>query len=227
MGIAWNDRLPIVFSYPRSSLFHPSSPRLRVSAPSVIHLLLLPPRIQNLTSTPSNQHRHKAQGQTARCAVLTISDTRIAETDSGGKTIIELLRAAGHTVTDYTLVKDEPTQIQAQLNSWLTPPNSSLNPQASPLDLIITTGGTGIASRDTTVEVVRRLLDKELEGFGELFRMLSYQEVGPAAMLSRAVAGLANQTLIFTLPGSPNAVKLAMEKLIIPELPHMVWERGR
>jgi molybdopterin adenylyltransferase len=180
-----------------------------------------------LTSTPSNQHRHKAQGQTARCAVLTISDTRIAETDSGGKTIIELLRAAGHTVTDYTLVKDEPTQIQAQLNSWLTPPNSSLNPQASPLDLIITTGGTGIASRDTTVEVVRRLLDKELEGFGELFRMLSYQEVGPAAMLSRAVAGLANQTLIFTLPGSPNAVKLAMEKLIIPELPHMVWERGR
>jgi len=180
-----------------------------------------------LTSDATNQHRDNAQGQTARCAVLTVSDTRIAETDSGGRMIIDALKQAGHTVSDYTLVKDEPTQIESQLKSWLAPPDSSLAPQASNLDLIITTGGTGIASRDTTVEVVRRLLDKELEGFGELFRMLSYEEVGPAAMLSRAVAGLAGQTLIFTLPGSPNAVKLAMEKLIVPELPHMVWERGR
>jgi molybdopterin adenylyltransferase len=176
---------------------------------------------------PADQHREKAQGKTARCAVLTISDTRIAETDSGGQAIMETLREAGHTVSDYTIVKDEPVQIESQLNSWLTPPNQPPTTNHQPLDLIVTTGGTGIASRDTTVEVVRRLLDKELEGFGELFRMLSYQEVGPAAMLSRAVAGLAGQTLIFTLPGSPNAVKLAMEKLIIPELPHMVWERNR
>jgi len=176
---------------------------------------------------PSDQHREKAQGQTARCAVLTISDTRIAETDSGGKAIIDALKQAGHTVSDYTLVKDDALQIDAQLKSWLgqpdTPP-ASHNPIP---DVIITTGGTGIASRDTTVEVVQRLLHKELEGFGEIFRMLSYAEVGPAAMLSRAVAGLSNETLLFALPGSPNAVKLAMEKLIIPELPHMVWERGR
>jgi len=178
-------------------------------------------------SDSANQHRDNAQGKTARCAVLTVSDSRIAETDSGGKAIMDALRDAGHTVSDYTLVKDEPKQIESQLTSWLTPPDSSQTPQASSLDLIITTGGTGIARRDTTVEVVRRLLDKELEGFGELFRMLSYQEVGPAAMLSRAVAGLAGETLIFTLPGSPHAVKLAMEKLILPELPHMVWERGR
>ncbi len=176
---------------------------------------------------PADQHRDNAQGKTARCAVLTVSDTRIAETDSGGKAIIDALKQAGHAVSDYTLVKDEPIQIESQLNSWLSPSDQPPSPNHQPLDLIVTTGGTGIAQRDTTVEVVRRLLDKELEGFGELFRMLSYEEVGPAAMLSRAVAGLAGQTLIFTLPGSPNAIKLAMEKLIIPELPHMVWERGR
>ena len=184
-------------------------------------------KLGKLTLDSHEQHRDHAKDRTARCAVLTISDTRIAETDAGGRAIIDALKQAGHTVSDYTLVKDEPTQIEAQLNSWLSPPNQPPTTSHQPLDLIVTTGGTGIASRDTTVEVVRRLLDKELEGFGELFRMLSYEEVGPAAMLSRAVAGLAGQTLIFTLPGSPNAVKLAMEKLIIPELPHMVWERGR
>lgn len=178
-------------------------------------------------SESTSQHRTHAKDKSARCAVLTISDTRTADSDTGGKIIIDALRAAGHTVSDYTLVKDEPKQIEKQLKSWLTPPASSLKPQASPLNAILTTGGTGIAQRDTTVEVVRRLLDKELEGFGELFRMLSYEQVGPAAMLSRAVAGLSGETLIFTLPGSPNAVRLAMEKLIIPELPHMVWERGR
>jgi molybdopterin adenylyltransferase len=183
-------------------------------------------KLGRLTLDSHEQHRDKAQGKTARCAVLTVSDTRIAETDSGGKAIIDALKQAGHTVTDYTLVKDEPDQIESQLKSWLAPQTPTPNPQP-PIQTIITTGGTGIASRDTTVEVVRRLLDKELEGFGELFRMLSYEEVGPAAMLSRAVAGLAGQTLIFTLPGSPNAVKLAMNKLIIPELPHMVWERNR
>ena len=152
--------------------------------------------------------------------MLTVSDTRQTDSDVGGRLIIDALKRAGHSVSDYTIVKDEPAQIDKQLRSWL-----ALSDQ--PPDLIITTGGTGIARRDTTVEVVRRLLDKELEGFGELFRMLSYDQVGPAAMLSRALAGLAGETLIFTLPGSPNAVRLAMEKLIVPELPHMVWERGR
>lgn len=178
-------------------------------------------------SESANQHRKHAQGKSARCAVLTVSDTRIAESDTGGKLIIDALKQAGHSVTDYTLVKDDPKQIEAQLRSWLALSDQPPATSHQPPDLIITTGGTGIARRDTTVEVVRRLLDKELEGFGELFRMLSYAEVGPAAMLSRAVAGLAGETLIFTLPGSPNAVRLAMEKLIIPELPHMVWERGR
>ncbi len=153
--------------------------------------------------------------------MLTVSDTRQADNDAGGKLIIDALKQAGHAVSDYTIVRDEPDLIEHQLKSWLT------SESAPPINAIITTGGTGIAQRDTTVEVVRRLLDKELEGFGELFRMLSYEQVGAAAMLSRAVAGLAGETLIFTLPGSPNAVRLAMEKLIIPELPHMVWERGR
>jgi molybdenum cofactor biosynthesis protein B len=174
-------------------------------------------------SESTNQHRTHAKDKSARCAVLTVSDTRTADSDTGGKLIIDALRGAGHTVSDYTLVKDEPKQIEKQLKSWLSPQSPTPNPQ--PLNAILTTGGTGIAQRDTTVEVVRRLLDKELEGFGELFRMLSYEQVGPAAMLSRAVAGLSGETLLFTLPGSPNAVRLAMEKLIIPELPHMVWER--
>lgn len=180
-----------------------------------------------MTSDSSNQHRKHAEGKTARCAVLTVSDTRQADSDAGGKLIIDTLKQTGHTVSDYTIVRDDPDLIDHQLKSWLglsdQPPATSYQS----LDVIITTGGTGIAQRDTTVEVVRRLLDKELEGFGELFRMLSYEQVGPAAMLSRAVAGLAGETLIFTLPGSPNAVRLAMEKFIVPELPHMVWERGR
>ncbi len=180
-----------------------------------------------MNSDASSQHHDLAQGKTARCAVLTVSDTRQTDSDTGGKLIIDALKQAGHTVTDYTITKDDPTQIQAQLKSWLGTADQPPATNHQPPDLIVTTGGTGIARRDTTVEVVRRLLDKELEGFGELFRMLSYDQVGPAAMLSRAVAGLADETLIFTLPGSPNAVRLAMEKLILPELPHMVWERAR
>jgi len=174
-------------------------------------------------SQSTRQHRDQSAEVSARCAVLTVSDTRVAETDTGGKLIINALKSAGHLVTDYTIVKDEPEQIEHQLRAWL--PSGDAETQAP--NAIITTGGTGIANRDTTVEVVRRLLDKELEGFGELFRMLSYEQVGAAAMLSRAVAGLSGQTLIFSLPGSPNAVRLAMDKLILPELPHMVWERAR
>lgn len=180
-----------------------------------------------MTPSPSTtQHRAAAADRRARCAVLTVSDTRTAETDKGGKLIIEQLEAAGHEVVAYEIVRDEPAQVEQTLTRWLSNQEASIKNQKSP-DAILTTGGTGIAARDTTVEVARRFIDKELEGFGELFRMLSWEEVGPAAMLSRAVAGLAGETLLFTLPGSTNAVGLAMSKLIIPELPHLIWERAR
>lgn len=172
-----------------------------------------------MRSSSTAEHREAAADRRARCAVLTVSDTRTKDTDRGGRLIIELLEAAGHEVTAYEVVRDEPQDVEQTIRGWLN------GPQA--LDAVITTGGTGIASRDTTVEVARRFITKELEGFGELFRMLSWEEVGPAAMLSRAVAGLAGETLLFTLPGSTNAVGLAMNRLIIPELPHLVWERSR
>ena len=169
-------------------------------------------------SESTNQHRERAKDRVAVCAVLTISDTRNKATDKGGRVICEALEAAGHIVEGYEIVPDEPDRIDAQLKSWLS---------ASKYDAICTTGGTGISSRDTTIEVVERLLDKQLDGFGELFRMLSWEEVGPAAMLSRAIGGLAGETLLFAMPGSTNAVSLAMNKLIVPELPHLIWERTR
>ena len=166
----------------------------------------------------TSEHREQAKDRRAVCAVLTISDTRTKETDKGGQTIIDALRAAGHEVAAYTIVRDEPVQIEGQLRAWLCEHR---------FDVICTTGGTGIASRDTTIEVVERCLTKKLDGFGELFRMLSYSEVGAAAMLSRAIGGLSGETLLFTMPGSTNAVGLAMNKLIVPELPHLIWERSR
>lgn len=166
----------------------------------------------------TSEHREKAKDQSAVCAVLTISDTRTEADDKGGQAVMAALREAGHAVAEYAIVKDEPAQIDARLRLWLARPD---------IHAICCTGGTGIARRDTTIEVVERLLDKELDGFGELFRMLSWQEVGAAAMLSRAVAGLAGETLIFAMPGSTNAVGLAMSKLIAPELRHLVWERRR
>jgi len=170
-------------------------------------------------SESADEHRKAAAGRAARCAVLTISDTRTAETDKGGRTIIDALEAAGHGVGHYGIVPDDPRKIDGKLRAWLD--------EADAVDAIFTTGGTGIASRDTTIEVVDRLIDKKLDGFGELFRMLSFDEVGPAAMLSRAIGGLAGETLVFAMPGSTNAVKLAMDKLLVPELPHLVWERSR
>lgn len=164
------------------------------------------------------QHRNQAKGIAVTAAALTISDTRTPETDEGGRIIRELLAAAGHVVAAHAIVRDEPEAIDAQLLAWLAD---------TTIQVICCTGGTGIARRDTTIEVVDRLLDKKLEGFGELFRMLSWSEVGPAAMLSRATAGLAGETMIFAMPGSTNAVRLAMEKLIVPELKHLVWERRR
>lgn len=172
----------------------------------------------------TQEHRQHAATQRARCAVLTVSDTRTAETDKSGSLIKSLLAEAGHDVTQYDIVPDDAAIIEHELRHWL---------DSEDVQVILTNGGTGIARRDTTVEVVRELLCKELEGFGELFRVLSYQQVGAAAMLSRAVAGLAlstdgqRETFLFTMPGSPNAVSVAMEELILPELPHLLWERKR
>ncbi|QTN13293.1 molybdenum cofactor biosynthesis protein MoaB [Staphylococcus pseudintermedius] len=155
-----------------------------------------------------------------RCAVLTVSDTRTTETDKGGQSIQTLLQTADFEVEiqHYMIVKDELTAIQSTVQQWLK----------GDVDVIVTTGGTGIAPRDVTIEAVTPLLDKEIEGFGELFRYLSFTEdVGTRALLSRAVAGTAKRTLIFCLPGSTGAVKLALNRLILPELTHLVYEMNK
>lgn len=154
---------------------------------------------------------HRNDTTTARIAVLTVSDTRTPEDDTSGGRIRDLAAAAGHTIVDYRIVPDEPAQIR-----W------SAHAALPRVDALIVNGGTGIAPRDVTYEVVAGLLDKEIPGFGELFRSLSFVEIGPAAMLSRALAGVAGDRLVFALPGSTKAVTLAMEKLILPQLGHMV-----
>lgn len=154
------------------------------------------------------------------CAVLTVSDTRTTETDKGGQSVQTLLQTADFEVEiqHYMIVKDELTAIQSTVQQWLK----------GDVDVIVTTGGTGIAPRDVTIEAVTPLLDKEIEGFGELFRYLSFTEdVGTRALLSRAVAGTAKRTLIFCLPGSTGAVKLALNRLILPELTHLVYEMNK
>ncbi|MEH2165869.1 MAG: MogA/MoaB family molybdenum cofactor biosynthesis protein [Nostoc sp.] len=147
------------------------------------------------------------------CAVVTVSDTRTFETDKSGQLIQQLLLGANHAVGAYTIIKDEPTQIQEQIENL---------GKSSNLNTVICNGGTGIAPRDTTYDAIEKLLEKTLPGFGELFRFLSYQEIGSRAIASRAVAGVYQDKLIFSLPGSNNAVRLAMEKLILPELTHLV-----
>lgn len=166
-----------------------------------------------------------AQQNPVRCAVLTISDTRTMETDAGGTLVIEHLRSAQAEIAVRAILPDDPAQLRFQLQAWLADPT---------IQAILTTGGTGIAQRDSTIEVVRDLLTHELEGFGELFRMLSWEQVKGAAMLSRAVGGLVVQepdrggdTFIFAMPGSTNAVETAMVNLIAPQLAHLVWERAR
>lgn len=149
---------------------------------------------------------------TVNCAVITVSDTRSPETDRSGQLIKQLLLDSSHRVGVYTIVKDEPTEIQAQIEAL----------GRSDLDAVIFNGGTGIAPRDTTYDAIEGLLEKTLPGFGELFRWLSYQEIGSRAITSRAIAGVYQSKLIFSLPGSTNAVKLAMQQLILPELTHLV-----
>lgn len=169
-------------------------------------------------SESADRHHAAAAEKTATCAVLTVSDSRTVETDKGGDLVVELLEVAGHTVAARAIVRDEALEIGQALGDYVRDPR---------IQLVCATGGTGISQRDTTVEVVERYLDKRLDGFGELFRMLSWEEIGSAAMLSRAVAGLAGETFVFALPGSVAAVRLAMERLLIPELPHLIWERSR
>ena len=163
----------------------------------------------------SVERHREASPEKVRVAVVTISDTRTPETDTGGNVIVEALGEAGHEVARREIVKDDAPKIREVLEGLLA---------AADLDAVITTGGTGISARDTTYEVVSRLIDKRLDGFGELFRMLSYGEIGAAAMLSRATAGAAGTKFLACLPGSRNAVRLAMEKLLVPEMPHVVFE---
>lgn len=165
-------------------------------------------------SQSTAEHRDKAP-DTVAVAVLTVSDTRTVETDTSGRLILDGLAAGGHPVIEYQIVRDDVTAIRQIITDWAADPR---------IAAILTNGGTGIARRDTTYDVVAGLLEKRLDGFGELFRMLSFPEIGAAAMLSRAVAGVYHETLIMTMPGSRNAVGLAMGQLILPELPHLVYE---
>ena len=151
-----------------------------------------------------------------RCAVLTISDTRAPETDVSGRTIVELLEAAGHVGAKRQILRDDPKDV-----------HEAVLEQVGGVEAIITTGGTGLTSRDSTYEAIAGLFEKRLDGFGELFRSLSYQDIGSAAMLSRACAGVARGTVIFLLPGSEHAVRTAMTTLILPELGHIVRELRR
>ncbi|MCH8287659.1 MAG: molybdenum cofactor biosynthesis protein MoaB [Candidatus Marinimicrobia bacterium] len=164
------------------------------------------------------KHHEQKGPESLNCAVLTISDTRTEETDDGGKFIAEALNAAGHKVQERRIIRDEAEEIKKLVSEFAG---------TGELHLIITTGGTGIASRDNTIQTLKPLMDKTMEGFGELFRSLSYEEIGSRAMLSRAAGGVVGNTLIFCLPGSLNAVKLGMEKLILPDLGHLVWEVTR
>ena len=166
-------------------------------------------------SSPSVEEHRTEAPRTVNVAVLTISDTRTRDDDRSGELIRQNLHWRGHEVRAYEIVPDDPARITATLQSWIADES---------IEAIITNGGTGIAGRDNTFDAISGLLEKRLDGFGELFRMLSFPEIGAAAMLSRATAGVANGTAIFSTPGSSNAVKLAMEKLIGPELGHVVHE---
>lgn len=165
----------------------------------------------------TDAHRATAP-ERARCCVLVISDTRTLDTDTGGRAIADLLTAAGHIVTDRRVLKDDPAPVAALVRELAA---------SGVADAVITTGGTGITHRDSTFEAIDGLLDKRLPGFGELFRMLSFEQVGAAAMLSRACAGTCGRMIVLALPGSEKAVRLAMTRLILPELGHLVAEIRR
>lgn len=162
---------------------------------------------------------HKTQAPlSVACYVLTVSDTRTPETDTSGRAIREMLDGAGHSVTGHAIVRDDPELVAGHVRLQLATRDTQV---------IVTTGGTGITSRDDTFEAIDRMFEKRLAGFGELFRMLSFETIGPAAMLSRATAGTVARKAIFVLPGSENAVRLAMSRLILPELGHVVQQLSR
>jgi molybdopterin adenylyltransferase len=166
-----------------------------------------------------SQQEHKATAPSrVRCFVLTVSDTRTQATDKSGDAIAELLSAAGHEIVGRAIVKDEPADVAEAVSGQLA---------SSQVQVIISTGGTGLTSRDSTYEAIEGLIEKRLDGFGELFRMLSYHDIGPAAMLSRSVAGTARGKFIAALPGSEGAVRLAMTKLLVPELGHIAQQLAK
>jgi molybdenum cofactor biosynthesis protein B len=173
-----------------------------------------PERLKILAPMSVSTHRASAPAN-VRVFVLTVSDTRTLETETSGRAIAELLEAAGHQVIGRALVRDEPVEVASTLRGEI---------DRGTADVLITTGGTGISARDSTPDAVAALFDKPLDGFGELFRALSFQEIGAAAMLSRATAGIVRGRAVFLLPGSEAAVRLAMTRLILPELGHVVGE---
>jgi molybdenum cofactor biosynthesis protein B len=191
-------------------------------------------------SISTQQHRAEAPDQ-IRIVVITISDTRTKENDTSGKTIVDMLEQSGQKVVAWEIVPDEPARIRDLIDRFITQgsgvrnqesatsiPHSPLpTPHSELIDAILLTGGTGVGSRDQTFETISGMLTKTLPGFGEIFRMLSFAEVGAAAMLSRATGGLIGKTVVLAMPGSTNAVRLAMEKLIVPELRHLVREARR
>ncbi len=163
----------------------------------------------------AQQHRQEASSRGAvRVGLVTVSDTRTPETDKNGQWLRQQIEEAGHQVVAYRIVTDDPSQLHVVLDELL----------ATPAQVLLFNGGTGIAPRDNTYDALSRRLEKTLPGFGEIFRMLSYEQVGPAAMLSRAIAGVVQGRLVFSTPGSHAAVQLAWERLIGPELEHLAWE---
>jgi molybdenum cofactor biosynthesis protein B len=163
----------------------------------------------------ATEHKRQAPREPVGCFVLTVSDTRTDDTDTSGRAIRTLLAEAGHRTTGQAIVRDDPADVRRQIEQAIADPATQV---------VITTGGTGITSRDGTFEAVDALLDKRLDGFGELFRTLSFQDIGSAAMMSRATAGTIGRTAIFVLPGSEGAVRLAMTRLIVPEIGHVVQQ---
>jgi molybdenum cofactor biosynthesis protein B len=161
------------------------------------------------------EHRSSAPAS-VRVALVTVSDTRTEDTDTAGRAARAMITAAGHELVDYRILRDEPTQVRAHVDEL-----------CGRVDAIVTAGGTGISARDRTFEALSAMIERALPGFGELFRVLSFEQIGAAAMLSRATAGLYRGIAIFACPGSEAAVTLALDKLILPELGHVVREARR
>lgn len=166
-------------------------------------------------SMSHEEHERAAKSIAVRFAILTLSDTRTADTDESGRAIRRLIADAGHAVASHDLIKDDVEALRRVLDAWLAD---------GAIDVIVTTGGTGISKCDQTIPLIESLIESPLPGFGELFRSLSFREIGAAAMLSRATAGIARGKLIVALPGSKNAVTLAMRELILPQAKHIVAE---